>query len=60
MTARALLMWRNRLGLSQTQAAAALNVPLGTYRNWEQDVRRVPGAVEMLCKYIERYGALTD
>lgn len=56
MTARALLMWRHRLGLSQSQAAKALNVPLGTYRNWEQGIRRIPGPVELLCRYVEYYG----
>lgn len=60
MTARALLMWRNRLGMSQSHAAAALNSPVGTYRNWEQDIRRIPGAVEMLCRYVERYGEWKD
>jgi putative transcriptional regulator len=28
--------WRKALGLSQTQAAKRLEVPLATLRNWEQ------------------------
>lgn len=31
--------WRARDGLTQVQAAAALGVPLGTYRDWEQGAK---------------------
>ena len=31
--------WRIGLGWSPTRAAQWLNVPLATYRNWEQDHR---------------------
>jgi DNA-binding transcriptional regulator YiaG len=47
MTAADLLAWRNGLGLTQPEAAAALNTPLGTYRRWEQGTRRVPGIVDV-------------
>lgn len=60
MTARALLMWRNRLGFSQSEAAKALNVPVGSYRNWEQDIRRVPEPVALLTRYVERFGVWKD
>lgn len=33
--------WRARLGLTQDRAAAALDVPIGTLRDWEQG-RRAP------------------
>jgi hypothetical protein len=36
---------RTRRGLTQTQAAAMLRVPVGTYRNWEQGRTRVPRLV---------------
>jgi DNA-binding transcriptional regulator YiaG len=39
--AQELRQWRERVGLSQPNAAAFLGVPLGTFRQWEQR-RRVP------------------
>jgi len=33
---------RTRAGLSQPRAAAALGVPVGTYRSWEQGRREPP------------------
>jgi DNA-binding transcriptional regulator YiaG len=40
-----LFEWRKSLDLTQPQAAEKLNVPLPTYRNWEQAVSRIPGIV---------------
>lgn len=37
--------WRKGLDLTQPQAAEKLNVPLPTYRNWEQTVSSIPGTV---------------
>lgn len=50
--------WRTRLGWLQEEAAANLGVPLGTYRNWEQDRpgRGVPypRTLRMLMKQINK------
>lgn len=39
--------WRARKNLSQVEAARILSVPVGTYRNWEQD-RHIPTDVVKL------------
>ena len=54
MTPLALKRWRKSLRLSQPRAAKALNTPVGTYRNWEQGRRVVPGAVALLTKYVKQ------
>lgn len=48
-----LIEWRKQLELSQPQAAEKLNVPLPTYRNWEQLISRIPGTV---WAFIEQIG----
>lgn len=58
MTPAELIAWRERLGLSELAAAKALGTPAGTYRNWEDGRRRIPGAIAVLCRYIERFGRL--
>ena len=60
MTPDDLRSWRLRIGLREVQAAVAIGVPSQTYRNWEDGRARVPGAVETLARYIERYGPLPD
>lgn len=40
---RKLRDWRRRWQLTQLQAAAALGVPLKTFRNWEQGQRTPRG-----------------
>jgi len=39
---------RKKTGLSQAQFARLINVPLGTYQNWEQGRRRPQGAAMAL------------
>lgn len=40
----ALKAWRAAAGLSQSQMAEVLGVPVGTYRSWEYGRRRPTGA----------------
>lgn len=54
MTADELWRWRERLGWTQAQAAAALNTPLGTYRGWEQGRYPAPGLIDVACRKIEQ------
>jgi len=58
MNAGELKAWRMRLGLSEVQAARALNKPAQTYRNWEDGRRRVDPMAERLTRYIELFGML--
>jgi DNA-binding transcriptional regulator YiaG len=53
VTADELRDWRKRMGLTQGQAATALNTPLGTYQGWEQGRFKPPGAVDAACREIE-------
>jgi DNA-binding transcriptional regulator YiaG len=53
MTKDEMKAWRERLGLSQSQAAIELCTPKGTFQNWDQGKRRIPGYVEKLCQMIE-------
>lgn len=54
MTADQLTEWRHRMGLTQAEAAAALNTPLGTYRGWEQGRHPAPGLIDVACREIEQ------
>ena len=54
MTPADLTAWRNRLGLSQSGAAARLNTPVDTYQNWEQGRRRIPGVVEVAMQAVSK------
>ncbi|MCW2240653.1 hypothetical protein [Azospirillum canadense] len=58
MTKEELQEWQDRLFKDQVEAAAALNAPLQTYRNWLKGRADVPKPVERLCVYVERYGVL--
>jgi DNA-binding transcriptional regulator YiaG len=53
MTAVELKEARLRLGLTQTQMADALSTPFRTYQDWEGDISRIPGAVELAIKWVE-------
>lgn len=58
MTAPQLRKWRDRLGLSQARAAAALGVSLRTYKRWEQDGPQYPTLVRLACAALENAEAL--
>lgn len=45
---------RKRLGLTQVQLAAKLDVPLDTLRNWEQGKRYPTGPAKALLKILDR------
>lgn len=45
---------RRRLGLSQTQFASRIDVPLETIRNWEQGKRSPTGAAKALLKVLDK------
>lgn len=53
MTPADLIAWRNRLGLSQCEAARLLKTPLDTYQNWEQGRSRIPGVVGVATKLLD-------
>lgn len=44
---------RLRMGLSQTQMAAALATPFRTYQDWEYGVAKIPGAVALAIKWVQ-------
>lgn len=57
--------WRQRLGLTQTEAARLLGLavrPDGTtsdaVRHYERGSRAIPETIALLCRYVERYGAI--
>jgi putative transcriptional regulator len=50
-TRKKLKSWRNRKGLSQSQAARVLGVSVRTLQNWEQG-RNVPSA-DVLLRLLE-------
>lgn len=56
MTPADLSAWRERMGLSQPQAAKRLALPIGTYRNYEQGRTAIPGPVADLSAYVEACG----
>jgi putative transcriptional regulator len=45
---------RKRLGLTQAQLAAKLDVPIDTLRNWEQGKRYPTGPAKALLKILDR------
>lgn len=59
-----LLQWQARvIGLkrgSQMKAAEELRVPIQTYRHYLSGRRRIPGSFELLCRYREKFGNLSD
>lgn len=52
MTPADLIAHQQRLGLSITAMAEALNTPRGTYVKWIRGERRVPGIVEVAIRAI--------
>jgi DNA-binding transcriptional regulator YiaG len=54
MSGAGLRAWRERMGWSQSRAAAELNLPTKTFQNYEQGRTAIPGPVERLAAYIER------
>jgi len=50
---------RKRLGLSQADFSAQINVPLETIRNWEQGTRSPTGAAKALFKILDQAPELT-
>jgi transcriptional regulator with XRE-family HTH domain len=45
--------WRIKNGLTQSQAAGMLNVPLSTLKNWEQNRRQPPALVSLLIERLK-------
>jgi putative transcriptional regulator len=45
---------RRRLGLSQTEFSARIDVPIDTIRNWEQGKRLPTGAAKALLKILDK------
>jgi putative transcriptional regulator len=45
---------RRKLGLSQTQFARLLRIPVGTLRNWEQNRFAIDPAAQTLLKLVDR------
>lgn len=62
MTPQGLVAWRDRLGVSDAEAARRLNVPYLTFREYLPGGRRrqgrLPGWLPLLCAYVERFGPL--
>jgi DNA-binding transcriptional regulator YiaG len=61
-TAANLKAWRDRMDLSQADAALALGIPSATLKGYEQGrryaTRGLPEYLSRICRYYERYGAL--
>lgn len=53
MTHEQLKQWRNRLNLTQKQAASLLKVTLAGYQHWEYGRRPIPGMAADVCAVIE-------
>lgn len=53
MDAKELRKQRRLLGLKQTELAALLHTPYGTYVKWENGDRRVPGLLKVALKAVE-------
>lgn len=60
MDASELEAWQARHGLSQVAAARFCKVPVQTYRNWVRGRYEVPGLVERLTWYVDRFGLPTE
>lgn len=60
MTADQLHAWQARHGLSQVAAARFCKVPVQTYRNWVRGRIDVPGPIERLTWYVDRFGLLAE
>ena len=60
MTPLQLRAWRARLEMTQPQAAKALSVPVGTYRQWEQGRRTMSNVIELATKWVEGELRISD
>jgi transcriptional regulator with XRE-family HTH domain len=67
LTADDFRAWRERLGLTQAQAAAVLGLSVrrdGTtsdaVRHYERGSRAISETISLLCRYVERYGVLNE
>lgn len=64
MTPDELIAWQNRLGISGAEAARSFGIPYLTYRSYLPGGTRrqhgLPGWVEKLCWYREKYGPVED
>lgn len=49
--------WRQRLGLTQQAAAAALHVSFDALRQWEYGRRAIPATAGRLAEILEKYPA---
>lgn len=62
MTPADLVAWRERLGITDAEAARRLNMPYLTFREYLPGGRRrqnrLPGWLPLLCAYLERFGPL--
>lgn len=48
--------WRDRLGLTQTQAGKALGLTLRAIQHYEGGSRKIPRVIELACWAIEHWG----
>ncbi len=55
MTRKQLRAARAKLGLTQAQLGARLNVDMRTIRKWEAGDRKIPGAVVLAMKYLAEH-----
>lgn len=63
MTPAGLASWRDRLGISDAEAARRLGTPYMTFRDYLPGGRRrqdrLPGWLPILCAYVETYGPIS-
>lgn len=60
MTGDQLACWRIAHGWKQPEAAAQVGVPYHTYKAWERNRYPVPPYVQIITRYIDRYGVLPN
>jgi hypothetical protein len=53
MNAKEICEWRERVGLTQEQAADKLGVTRTTVQNWESGATRIPTTVDSACEHLE-------
>lgn len=52
VTGEVLANWRQRLGLTQREAATALQMPFYTYRQYERGNSPIPSVVELAMNWV--------
>jgi DNA-binding transcriptional regulator YiaG len=60
MTGPELLAWRQRLGLTQIEAARRLAVGKQTLCQWETGRRKISPAIVLLMRYVEAFGPIPE